>query len=68
MEFKNNICVKNKWGGYVNGLNDDSITGIWIILDKIPVINIWQVPNTIAELKIFWSRMEYLGKKILCNF
>ncbi|RGZ75190.1 hypothetical protein DW975_07585 [Agathobacter rectalis] len=49
--LKNNICVKNKWGGYVNGLNDDSITGIWIILDKIPVINIWQVPNTIAELK-----------------
>lgn len=50
-DLKNNICVENVWGGYVNEKKDDFITGIWIALDKIPVINIWQAPNTIAELK-----------------
>ena len=50
-DLKNNICVENVWGGYVNEQKEDFITGIWIALDKIPVINIWQAPNTIAELK-----------------
>ena len=50
-DLKNNISVENVWGGYVNKQKDDFITGIWIALDKIPVINIWQAPNTIAELK-----------------
>jgi len=50
-DLKNNVSVENVWGGYVNKQKDDFITGIWIALDKIPVINIWQAPNTIAELK-----------------
>lgn len=51
LDLKNNICVENVWGGYVNAQKENFITGIWILLDKIPVINIWQAPNTIAELK-----------------
>ena len=50
-DLKNNICVDNVWGGYVNTKKEEFITGIWILLDKIPVINIWQAPNTILELK-----------------
>lgn len=50
-ELHHRARLENVWGGYVNEQKEDFITGIWIALDKIPVINIWQAPNTIAELK-----------------
>lgn len=51
LDLKGNVCVENVWGGYVGSKKEDLITGIWVLLDQIPVINMWQAPNTILELK-----------------
>lgn len=50
-DMKGNLCVRNAWGGYVDKNDKNVHKGIWIILNQIPVINRWQAPNTIAELK-----------------
>ena len=63
MDLKGNICVENAWGGYVDSQKEDLITGIWILLDKIPVINMWQAPNTISELKNVLKKSGILWEK-----
>ncbi len=58
-DMRGTLCVQNEWGGYVDKNDKYMQEGIWIILDQIPVINRWQAPNTIAELKevlgILWD-------------
>lgn len=61
-DVKGNLCVQNVWGGYVDRIAKNMYTGIWLLLEQIPVVNRWQAPNTIAELKealeqnnIFWD-------------
>lgn len=63
LDLKGNICVENAWGGYVDSQKEDLITGIWILLDKIPVINMWQAPNTISELKNVLKKSGILWEK-----
>ncbi len=48
---KGNLCVQNVWGGYVCKNDKDLYEGVWLMLDRVPVINRWQAPNTVAELK-----------------
>lgn len=48
---KGNMCVQNVWGGYVGKSDKNSCKGIWLIMDHVPVVNRWQAPNTIGELK-----------------
>ncbi len=48
---KGNICLQNIWGGYVEKGDRNLYKGIWIMLDHVPVVNRWQAPNTIEELK-----------------
>ena len=50
-DVKGNLCVQNVWGGYVNKDDKNVRTGIWIILEQIPVVHRWQAPNTLEELK-----------------
>lgn len=38
-------------GGYVEKDDKNVRTGVWIILEQIPVVHRWQAPNTIEELK-----------------
>ena len=52
-EFKthnNNTINKVNWGKFLSQKFKEPITGIWAILDKIPVINNWQAPNFLGEL------------------
>ena len=53
---KNAICKKESWGEYVFEA-ESNIIGIWILLDKIPVINRWQAPNTYGELSLAFDNM-----------
>ena len=48
---KGNLCVQNVWGGYVDKSDKNFYKGIWLIVDHVPVVNRWQAPNTIGELK-----------------
>lgn len=45
------ICKQTAWGNYVSEKTSTDYVGIWILLEELPVINQWQVPNTYGELK-----------------
>ena len=50
IDLKGNTCKSTVWG---SGITNTCIKGekaIWIMLEKIPVINGWQVPSTYDEL------------------
>jgi len=49
--LKGCICKQTAWGSYVSEKKATDYIGIWMKLDKIPVINQWQAPNTYGELK-----------------
>lgn len=53
---KGNLCVQNVWGGYVCKNDKDLYEGIWIRLNCVPVVNRWQAPNTVAELKEIFEK------------
>ena len=39
------------WGIYKNHIvKAEEFIGIWMLLNKIPVVNVWQAPNTFWEL------------------
>ena len=44
------LCKASRWGDYVKGKARNTIAGAWILLNKEPVINIWQAPNLFSEL------------------
>lgn len=48
---KGNLCNQNAWGGYVEKDDKNLHEGIWLMLNQMPVVNRWQAPNTIVELK-----------------
>ena len=52
-DFKTNEGMKIHnvdWGEYLSTRFNNPVTAMWIILDKIPVINKWQGPNSLKEL------------------
>lgn len=38
------------WGDFLSEKFENPSTAMWVMLDKIPVINRWQAPNTLKEL------------------
>lgn len=49
-DINGKISKTTKWGNYINN-EWSTIKGGWILLNKEPVINNWQAPNTFGELK-----------------
>lgn len=39
-----------EWGEYLSKRFKNPVTAMWIMLEKIPVINGWQAPNSLIEL------------------
>lgn len=57
-DINGKICRQTSWGEYVSQDIKSDYFGIWILLNEIPVINRWQVPNTYRELK---EALEHQG-------
>lgn len=64
MSLSKKMCKATRWGHYVNE-KKDRIYGAWIMLNKEPVINGWQAPNTFEELKMALSLQNTDIKSIL---
>ncbi|MGP8025076.1 MAG: ThiF family adenylyltransferase [Methanobacterium sp.] len=41
---------KVDWGKFLTENFKDSVTGIWILFEEIPVVNKWQAPNSLNDL------------------
>lgn len=65
-----NLLFEPEWGSYV--LDMATQKAVWIRLDKIPVINNWQVPSTKDELKAFIESQgrDWVGiiKRLMTSF
>lgn len=64
MNASSNLCKGTKWGERISA-HKERIYGAWIMLKEEPVINGWQAPNTIKELRQAFEQQGLDLKKIL---
>lgn len=66
--LKNGYVNYTSWGEYLSSpQNSNSLIAPWILLKKIPVVNNWQAPVTIRELKIACKNQKIDLMAILKN-
>lgn len=63
--LRGDTCKQTAWGSYVSEKNTTDYKGIWMLLEQIPVVNRWQVPNTYGELKKALERQGIFLKELL---
>ena len=54
----NGIIQEIRWGTWLTACPSTSVKGLWIQLDKLPVIDPWQQPQTWGELRQMLSKYK----------